>query len=265
MGSQAQTGETAWSHEFEMTAEEAVDFADRETMAGAETQRRRVSTTANIDMSTTDFEYAVLAVRELVWREGGFIEHANTSSATYWSLANFNATLRVPAESYDVFLEELRLLGQVNFISEFTEDHTAAYFDASVRLETRRIEQERLLELIEQARHAGEIAEIIELERLLRTVRLEIEGLTRQVDHIDRLVALHTIHLNLFEVEEYGDNIVAAVAFFDRTGTAFADSLSFIVAFSRWAAVFVASIIAPMAVLLVGALLIRIAVKRVRN
>ncbi|MCL2616624.1 MAG: DUF4349 domain-containing protein, partial [Defluviitaleaceae bacterium] len=143
-------------------------------------QHRRVSTTANVEMRTDEFDHAVMAIRDLVWQLGGFVEHASLNTPDRFN-SNYNATLRVPAEGYQRFLDGLRQIGEITFLTETSIDHTDAYFDASIRLDTRLIEQDRLLVLIERAQSAGEIAEILELERLLRSVRLEIEGLTRQI------------------------------------------------------------------------------------
>jgi len=204
----------------------------------------------------------VLAIRDLLWHMGGFIEHAWLDTPDRFN-SHYSATLRVPAEGYYSFLEGLRQIGEITHLAETTVDHTDAYFDASIRLDTRRIEEVRILELIERAQAAGEIADILELERLLRNVRLEIEGLTRQIDHIDRLVAMHTIHLTLFEVDE--DGPIAALAFIDRAGVAFVGSANFMVVFSRFLATFVAAAIAPAALLLAALLLFRVVARRWRS
>ena len=216
---------------------------------------RRISTTANINMETYELEPAISAIRELVWESGGFIEQANFSAHGWGWHSSYNATLRIPGENYNSFLDNLREIGEITWLSETTQDHTAAFFDASIRLETRTIEEERIIELIERASYSGETSDLLRLEELLRNVRLEIDGLTRQIDHIDRLVAFHTIHLNLFEVEEHG--VIAAATLTDRTGAAFAQSINDIVSLSRNFTVFFASIIAPAALFAAIVLLIR--------
>lgn len=225
---------------------------------------RRISTTANIDMETDELESAISAVRELVWVSGGFIEQANfltndrhlsAHSHNWRQGSSYNATLRVPGENYESFLEGLRGIGEITRLNETTQDHTAVFFDTTIRLETREIEEERLLELIERARYSGEISDLLELEGLLRNVRLEIEGLTRQIDHIDRLVAFHTIRLTLFETEEPG--IIAATTLIDRAGEAFIQSIDDIVSLSRNFTIFFASIIAPTALLAAIIIIIR--------
>jgi len=221
---------------------------------------RRISTTADIDMETYELEDSISAVRELVWLNGGFIEQAEFSMhGWHWRhssfSSNYNATLRIPGENYEAFLDGLREIGEIIFLSESTQDHTAAYFDASIRLETRQIEETRIIELIERARYSGEISDLLQLEGLLRNVRLEIEGLTRQIDHIDRLVSFHTIHLNLFEIEE--QSAIVPITLQYRAGTAFTQSINDIVSFSQNFTIFFASIIAPAALLAAIFLLIR--------
>ena len=216
---------------------------------------RRISTTAFINMETDDLEPTIAEIRDLVWVSGGFIEQANFSAHDGHRRSSYNATLRVPGENYDSFLDSLREIGEITLLTESTQDHTAVYFDASIRLETRQIEEERIIELIERARYSGEISDLLELESLLRNVRLEIEGLTRQIDHIDRLVAFHTIHLTLLEVEEHG--IIAATTLIDRTGAAFTQSLDDIVSLSQNMTIFIASIIAPAALIAAIIIIIR--------
>jgi len=216
---------------------------------------RRISTTAEINMDAEELEPAISAIRDLVWVSGGFIEQAEFSTHNWHWRSNYSATLRVPGENYENFLDGLREIGNITWLNETTQDHTAVYFDTTIRLETREIEEERIIELIERARYSGEISDLLELESLLRNVRLEIEGLTRQIDHIDRLVAFHTIHLTMFEAQD--TDIIAATTLIDRTGVAFTQSIDDIVSLSRNFTVFFASIIAPAALLAAIIIIIR--------
>ncbi|MCL2852312.1 MAG: DUF4349 domain-containing protein [Defluviitaleaceae bacterium] len=251
---------TSWAGDFvEVQYGYALGAAAAEMVMPQE--QRRIATIASIDMRVDYFDGAVTAIRELVWLKGGFVERADTFMRGGLGSDNFSATLRVPAEGYDSFVEELGQLGEITFMSEATEDHSAAFFDASIRLSTRTIEEERILALLERAQEAGEVSEILELEHLLRNVRLEIEGLTRQIDHIDRLVAFHTIHLSLFEASD--DHIAVVMSFAERSGRAFRQSVDHIMTFSRGVVLFVVAAIAPVTVLMVFGLVALVAVRRI--
>ena len=248
---QMRMGTGAWlMDDVAIAFEESEVFMNADVIDADVQAERRISTTAHIEIETYEFEGSIAAIRELVWLNGGFIEHADFSMHSWHWRSNYHysAVLRVPGENYDSFLEDLRQIGEITWLSETTQDHTAAFFDASIRLETRTIEEERIIEMIERARTSGEIADLLELERLLRNVRLEIEGLTRQIDHIDRLVAFHTINLDLFGIEE-NDGVIVPVTLTYRTGAAFTQSIDDIVSFTRNFTVFFASIIAPAALL----------------
>jgi len=227
---------------------------------------RRISTIADVVMQSGEFEHAVTAVRHLVWRNGGFVEHSsmNTHRDGLGGSRNrgiFEATLRVPAQGYDVFISGLRNIGHIVSLTETSEDHTAAHSDANIRLETRRVEQDRILVLLARAQDIGDLDEILALEQYLRNVRLEIEGLTRQIDHIDRLAAFNTIHMTLHEVID--DPF--ATATIDSTGTrvmdAFGSSAGLTLGAARAVAVVLASLSAPFIILL-GALIATMLIMR---
>ena len=104
-------------------------------------------------------------------------------------------------------------------LTQGTEDITPQYVDNEARLESLRTQEQRLLELLEQA---GSLEDLILLEDKLTEVRYEIETLTGQQRIYDNQVEYATVHLWVNEVSR---QTITAPTFGDRVVEAFYGSL----------------------------------------
>lgn len=105
-------------------------------------------------------------------------------------------TVRVPAASFDQFIDDVIALGTVRFQSEDTEDVTQQYIDLSARLENLRVEEQRLREFFDAAKN---VEEMLAIEAELSRVRGEIESMDAQVKYLERQAAMATVTIELTE------------------------------------------------------------------
>lgn len=160
-------------------------------------------------MQTTQFEQAVTALETLVAQLGGYYENAELRSGSYYnqnSNRSGSYTIRVPANQYDAFMNQVDGIGYLARKNESSEDVGEAYYDIEARLKTQRTKQERLLDLLKKAQS---MEDIIALENALTDVEYYIEQYTSDLNRYDGLVSFATIHLSLDEmvkiVEEPGE------------------------------------------------------------
>lgn len=187
---------------------------------------RKIVRTLHLTAETKAFDAATATIEQLCASLGGYIENSSRSggSIRYSSSVvarNANYTLRIPADKLDAF--RAGMVGDINVVDESSkiDDITDQYFDVDARLSTLKIEEERLLVMLEQA---TELEYMLTLERRLSEVRYEIETYTGTLRRYDNRVAFSTVHLNLSEVIEYTEVVEAPKTFGEELGVAFRES-----------------------------------------
>ena len=88
----------------------------------------------------------------------------------------------MPAEELDAFLQALDFISEVSYRSLNSEDISANYYDAQGRLETLRLEKDRLNELIAEA---ADSAELERLDAQLKDVYTQIDALESKLRNFD--------------------------------------------------------------------------------
>jgi Domain of unknown function (DUF4349) len=151
--------------------------------------------TAQIDLLIEDYAVARPAIERILAAAGGMLSGADISHYSQFLTASL--TLRVPAESLDRVLAELRALGKVEHEGLGTEDVTRQYVDTDARLRNLTQTETRLRTLLDT--QTGNLSSILEVEREITRVRGEIEVLTSQLQQLDERVSLSTIRLGLRE------------------------------------------------------------------
>ena len=259
--------------EYSYDIAEEEGYNDAIDMGGAASgtavvSERKLIRNVYLNLETREFDKAVEEINALVARLGGYIEYSDISGQSlsyqgdyYRRYANFTA--RIPAEKLDEATQSLDALCNVTSRSESVNDITDSYYDVDGRLKTLRIEEERLLALLEKAE---KLEDMLTIESHLSEVRYQIESLTGQLNRMDSQVSYSTVEMYLQEVVEYSDKKIEPVSFGQRVGEAFQNSLLFIRNFGQGAVLVVVSVL-PFVLVYGGALLIvaLIVVKIVRS
>lgn len=172
---------------------------------------------ADIAMETTEFDAAEQAISRIAESLGGWFESRSIYQGG--GSRSLRCTVRVPAKSFQSFLEQAGQAAHVTSRDEYTEDVSEAYYDQESRLVTQRTKLDRLHALLAQA---TEMEAIISLENAISDTELEIEQLTGSLRKYDSLVGYSTITVRLEEVYKLSTDEEVAVTFGQRLGRAFA-------------------------------------------
>ena len=105
-------------------------------------------------------------------------------------------TVRVPAETFEAFVDEVIALGTVKYQAEDSDDVTQQHVDLSARLANLQAEEARLREFFDSA---VKVEEMLAIEAELARVRGEIESLDAQVKYLERQAAMATVTIELTE------------------------------------------------------------------
>jgi hypothetical protein len=143
--------------------------------------------TLEVEVAKDDVGRAVNDATEIAGRLGGFV--ASTHLDAEGTRAG-TVVLRVPAESFEDALTELRGLGEVDATSVSGEDVSQEFVDLEARLRNWQAQEAVLLRLMDRARS---VTDTIRVQGELSRVQLEIERLRGRLSYLEDQTAMGTI------------------------------------------------------------------------
>ena len=186
------------------TADEAVleEGTSKESAKEAVRTERKLIRTVDLNLETENYDALMVGLEQQITSLGGYIEYKDAYHGNYYSSRNRNAniTARIPSEKLDEFTGKVAEIGNITYESESVKDVTLQYVDLSSHKKMLQTEQERLMELLE---NAATMEDIITIESRLSEVRYQIESMESQLRTFDNQVDYSTVHINVEEVEHY--------------------------------------------------------------
>lgn len=187
--------------DFESDDAEVFDEADGDLPL----DNRKIVKHVDMELETKEFDTAFAQILQTVTQNGGYIANQNISGKSlryndsyYERYASINA--RVPSDKLDAVCSSIGGVCNVTSQSEQVEDITDRYYDADAHLNSLKLQEERLLDILSKAE---ELDDVIQLERALSEVRYEIESLTASLRRMDSQVRYSYLNMSLNEVVEY--------------------------------------------------------------
>ena len=179
-------------------------------------------------IETTEFDKALAALDARVKEVGGFIETSNVSGQTQYrddgttALVDryANYTVRVPCARFDEFMRRSGEIGNVLSSNTSAQNITSQFTDAEARKNSLKVQEERLLAMMEQT---NDMESLITLESRLSEVRYEIESLERQLIDWQNRVDYSDVKIELREVAIYTPVVPVTRSFGERLGSALSD------------------------------------------
>lgn len=160
-------------------------------------ESRKIIYSSNFRIQTNEFDIAITALENLCEKYGAYYQSANCYGTAEKANRRGAYTVRIPVQNYKTFKEEAGSIGTVIQSSENNQDVTENYFDTEARLESAKLREERLLEILKTA---DSLDNILLLEAELADVRYEIESFSGKLRKYDSLISYSTIDFNIEEV-----------------------------------------------------------------
>lgn len=188
----------------EAAAEAAIEEGVAESGESVEVKDTERKLIKNVDLyvETETFDELLVTVETKTEGLGGYIESSYTyNGSSYYGGGRRNAslTIRIPAQKLDEFLSTVAEVSNVTSRNERVTDVTLQYVDLDSHKKTLQAEQDRLLELLDEAET---IEDIIALEGRLSEVRYQIESMESQLRTYDNQVDYSTVYLEIEEVNK---------------------------------------------------------------
>ena len=163
---------------------------------------RKIIRNADMNVETLSFDAFLDELSGALSGFGGYIESSSIGNRGYRNgqqLRYAHYTIRVSADRLDEFLNAVSGLGNVTSVNTSLRDVTTNYVDSEKHLESLRVEQQALLEILAKAET---VEDIITVQDRLTQVRYEIESYEAILRTYDDQIALSTVSLNINEVEK---------------------------------------------------------------
>ena len=177
--------------------------------------------TATLRIVAKDFDPVRAAVEGIVSQAGGFIDQM-TVTGDNSSARELRGTVRVPGDKMSAALARLRQIGQVVEDTQGSEDVTDQIVDLDARLASARATEQRLTDLLRT--RTGKLSDVLEVEREITRVRLDIERLDAEKTNMGRRVTYATISLSIAEERKAG--LAGPLSLATRVRIAAADGLA---------------------------------------
>ena len=159
-------------------------------IAQAAQQQRIIVRTVNMDVVVMNISSSLDSISALATNLGGWVVSSRLSPPTDGFIS-----IRVPAESVDQAIDELRTLAEeVKSENSTSRDVTEEYVDLQARLRNLQATEQALLALMERT---AKVEELLEVQRELTRVQEEIERLQGRINLIEQTSAFSLIHVNL--------------------------------------------------------------------
>lgn len=214
--------ETEYGYDGTAASEEDVEISE------AALADRKLIKTVDISLETEDYDTLVPHIEAQVTALGGYIENLNTTKRVYGYSSDYETeylrytymVVRMPKENLDTFLDDVGEQSNIINRSESVEDVTLQYVDLESHKNALLTEQERLMELMEQAET---VEDLISIESRLSEVRYQLESMESQLRTYDNKIDYSTVYLSIDEVEKYTPTEKITVG--ERIRNGFTDSL----------------------------------------
>ena len=178
-------------------AVESEESFSGEAVDAAEGVSRMIIRTVDMSVVVEDTDATVTAIRDLVGSYEGFV--ADSSRWLDDDQPHAMITLKVPSESLDVVLEELRAMAiRVDSENQGGQDVTEEYVDLQARLRNLEATETELLALMTEVReNRGKAEDILAIHRELTSIRGQIESLKGRAQYLERMTDLATVSIRI--------------------------------------------------------------------
>jgi hypothetical protein len=158
---------------------------------------RKLIRTVDLEIAVKDTETAAQQIQALAGSLGGFV--SDVSAQRSESLMQYDITVRVPADRLDEALAGLRKLAvRIDREQLSTEDVTDRFVDLSAQVHNLQATENELRGLLAESRERGrKVDDVMAIYRELTSIRGQIEQIQGQINALEKLAALSTVHLRL--------------------------------------------------------------------
>ena len=164
--------------------------------------QEKIIRTFYMDVETQKFDNLITQISSEINRLEGYVENSKISGKRYYNNdeARYGSIVaRIPSDKVDEFVSTVGENANVVNKQESTDNVSLQYIDTESRIETLKIEQERLYAILDQE---VSLDNIITLESRLSDIRYNLQNYESQLRLYDNKVSYSTVTLSIQEVDK---------------------------------------------------------------
>lgn len=154
--------------------------------------KRLVIKTGNLSVVVKDVRMGIQKIAEYAEKNGGFVVASTVSKSGSAPVGTI--TIRIPSDTFDSGIREVKSFGEV--VSEYTqgEDVTAEYVDLDAELRNLKATEEQFLTILKQATR---IQDILEVQNQLSSIRGQIQVIQGRIQYLQKSADLSSLTITL--------------------------------------------------------------------
>ncbi|MEZ7498464.1 DUF4349 domain-containing protein [Flavobacterium sp. Arc3] len=158
-------------------------------------KEQKIIKEANLRFETTDLNSTYNQILKNTTESGASIQN-DTEGKDYGSIFR-RLIIRVPSHNFDVFLKNIsKGISYFDNKEISAQDVTTEYIDIDARLKTKKVLENRYIELLKKA---TKVSEMLEVEAQLSAIREEIEAKQGQLNYLQDRVSLSTVTIEFYK------------------------------------------------------------------
>ena len=165
----------------------------------------------DVRFDTEDYEKSINELKSLMSTYGAFLENENESNSGGYgytpSLHTYYATIRIPSENYQAFLDNSGNIGELMNKSQNVTNLSQEYSDLSAELEVLEAKRESYLGMMKDAKTLDDMESLLMVDERLTEVEISINRIKTRMNSINNDVAYSYISIAISEVREYEDPV----------------------------------------------------------
>ncbi|MEG2213930.1 MAG: DUF4349 domain-containing protein, partial [Clostridiales bacterium] len=165
---------------------------------------RKIIKDVHLRLEVEDFNVAYQKLSDMAVKFGGYTVSGQVYNNVNAIADSGYVELRVDAASLDTVLAAIAEIGQISEQNFSTDDVTSEYYDIQSRLDQYRAQEERLMELYQEA---DTITDLIQLEQELTRVQVEVDSLEGSIRYYDQMTALSLVAVDIYTPDKYASAV----------------------------------------------------------
>ena len=158
---------------------------------------RKLIKTGNVSFETNDLSATRNHIEQVLKKYNGYISTDNEYKSS--QSITTSLTVRIPSKNFDAFLNEISSkVTRFDNKNISVNDVTEQFLDVEARLKVKKELEQRYSEILKKA---SSVKEIIEVERELNNVRLEIESMEGRLKYLQNQVSYSTLTIRFYKKE----------------------------------------------------------------
>ena len=160
---------------------------------------RKISKNAQLEIKVKSLDDSMNFITNKTNSYKGYIVSSSSYTPnTDYETKTANISLRVPSDSLDQFLKEIKTYAKETIHeSIFTQDITEEYIDVKAKITSMESSEQRLTKLLDKTES---VKEIVEVEKELSRLRGEIDSLKGRFKFIENSVVTSLVHIYMEEI-----------------------------------------------------------------